>query len=86
MLLWSRGEKWRQGERKSKDTIYMFYTCFVSASPTHIDWLRKEIYRRISVRGHVTLDGRRILQQLKYAKADSLKLLRRMYHTRTHTM
>jgi len=61
---------------------FMFYTCFVSASPPHINWLRQEIHKRIGIRGHITMDGRHILQQLKYAKADSLKLLRKMYYSR----
>jgi len=61
---------------------FMFYTSFVSASPLHIRWLRKEIFQSIGIRGHVTMDGRHITQQLKYAKADSLKLLRKMYYTR----
>ncbi|OGG52780.1 hypothetical protein A3C20_02240 [Candidatus Kaiserbacteria bacterium RIFCSPHIGHO2_02_FULL_55_25] len=62
---------------------FMFYTCFVSASPAHVSWLRKEIFRRIGIRGHVTMDGRRVLTQLKYAKADSLKLLKKMYRSRS---
>jgi len=61
---------------------FMFYTCFVSASPVHIVWLQKEIYKRIHIRGHITLANGRALQQLKYAKADSLKLLREMYYSR----
>ncbi len=58
---------------------FMFYTAFVSASERHILWLQKEIYKRLKIRGHITGDGRHILKQLKYAKADSLKLLRKMY-------
>src|SRR3989338_3408395 len=61
---------------------FMFYTCFVSARPPHITWLREEISKRIGIRGHITMDGRHILQQLKYAKADSLKLLRSIYYSR----
>jgi hypothetical protein len=61
---------------------FMFYTCFVSASPTHIIWLRKEIQKRINIRGHVSLSSKRAFQQLKYAKADSLKLLRKIYSPR----
>lgn len=61
---------------------FMFYTCFVSASPAHIIWLRREIYKRIKIRGHIALSNGRSLQQLKYAKADSLKLLRKMYYAR----
>ncbi len=61
---------------------FMFYTTFVSASREHIEWLRKEIYKRLSISGHVTGDGKKTVLQLKYAKADSLKLLRAMYSTK----
>ena len=60
----------------------MFYTCFISASPDHITWLRKEIRKRIHINGHVHISNKRSLNQLKYAKADSLKLLRAMYYSR----
>lgn len=62
---------------------YMFYTCFISASPAHIIWLREEIHKRIHINGHVHMSNKRSLNQLKYAKADSLKLLRKMYYSRT---
>ncbi len=61
---------------------YMFYTCFISASHTHLIWLREEIRKRIHILGHMHLSNRRSLNQLKYAKADSLKLLRAMYYSR----
>lgn len=58
---------------------FMFYTTFVSASEKHILWIRDEIYRRIKIRGHITGGGRTVFQ-LKYAKADSLRLLRKIYY------
>jgi hypothetical protein len=59
---------------------FMFYTTFVSASKAHVDWLQKTIQKRLGVRGHMTHGSpNRVLHQLKYAKADSLLLLRRMY-------
>jgi len=61
---------------------FMFYTTFVSASDKHISWLRDEIYKRLKIRGHLTRDGRKITFQLKYAKADSMKVLRSMYHSK----
>jgi len=61
---------------------FMFYTTFVSASGKHISWLRDEICKRLKIRGHVTGDGKRVIFQLKYAKADSLKLLKKMYYSR----
>lgn len=61
---------------------FMFYTTFVSASKKHIEWLRVEIFKRLKVRGHITHDGRKVTYQLKYAKADSLKLLRKIYYSK----
>ncbi|MBI4067810.1 hypothetical protein HY413_00160 [Candidatus Kaiserbacteria bacterium] len=61
---------------------FMFYTTFVSASHVHIKWLQSEIFKRLNILGHVTRDGRGITEQLKYAKADSLKILRKMYYSR----
>lgn len=61
---------------------FMFYTTFVSASSKHITWLRDEIYKRLKVHGHLTGDGRKITFQLKYAKADSIKILKKMYPLR----
>ncbi len=61
---------------------FMFYTCFVSASREHLDWLRSEIFKRIGVSGHVTHAKGNSIFQLKYAKSDSLKLLRKMYYAK----
>lgn len=58
---------------------FMFYLCFASASEKFIIWLRENIERRLSVRGHVTSSKRNLCFQLKYAKSDSLKIFRRMY-------
>lgn len=58
---------------------FMFYLCFASASKSFIDWLRGNIESRLSIRGHVTMAKRNICYQLKYAKSDSLKILRLMY-------
>lgn len=61
---------------------FMFYTCFVSASFKHVSWIRDEIFKRLGIRGHMTGDGTKIIFQLKYAKADSMKLLRQMYRSK----
>ena len=58
---------------------FMFYVCFCSASKMHIDWLRGQIYEFLTIKGHVTKDGKNSCFQLKYAKADSLKLINKMY-------
>jgi len=60
---------------------FMFYTTFVSASEKHILWIQEEICKRLKIRGHIT-GGKKTVFQLKYAKTDSLKLLRKMYRGR----
>ncbi|MEX2341264.1 MAG: LAGLIDADG family homing endonuclease [Candidatus Paceibacterota bacterium] len=58
---------------------FMFYTTFVSASQTHILWLQENIKTHLQIQGHITGNGIKAVYQLRYAKADSLKLLRKMY-------
>lgn len=58
---------------------FMFYTVFISASYEHIKWLRKKLNQFLSVNGHITNDGRRITYQLKYAKKESIKILKKIY-------
>ena len=61
---------------------FMFYTAFVSASMTHIDWLRTWLKTKLNVVGHVTGSGRSgTAYQLKYAKMESLKILKSMYYS-----
>ena len=62
---------------------FMFYTTFVSASVTFVAWLRKEIYHKIGVRGHFYdgTSGNKNISNLRYAKTESLKILRAMYYT-----
>ena len=58
---------------------FMIYTSFVSASKKHILWLQEEIFQRLGIVGHITNDNELSTKQLKYAKKDSLVLLRHMY-------
>jgi len=59
---------------------FMFYLTIVSGSRAHIEWLRETARRLANVHGHVT-SARRTphIQQLKYAKAESLVLLNLLY-------
>jgi hypothetical protein len=59
---------------------YMFYTVFMSASERHILWMREEIFRKIGIMGHTTISGKTPMYQIKYAKAESLILLPKMYY------
>ncbi len=59
---------------------YMFYTVFMSASEKHIVWIREGILRRLAIKGHITKTGKAPMYEIKYAKAESLKLLPKMYY------
>ena len=59
---------------------FMFYTTFVSASRMYIDWLRKTIESFLHIKGHITKSKNDSVYQLKYAKAESLQLLPKMYY------
>jgi len=58
---------------------FMFYTIFTSSSLEHITWLRAEISTHLSIKGHVTKSNKNTAFQLKYAKRESILLLRAMY-------
>lgn len=58
---------------------FLFYLSFVSASLNFINWLRWEINKLSSVKGHL---GKmyRGAYQLKYAKQEANVVIKRMYH------
>lgn len=58
---------------------FMFYLSFVSASRRHILWLRDMLERRIGVKGHITSAKGHAVVQLKYAKAETLIILKHLY-------
>lgn len=59
---------------------FMFYTIFYSASKAHIYWLRKEIFNLIGARGCTTKASTNSTYQLRYAKKESLKVLKKIYY------
>ncbi len=61
---------------------HMFYLEFISASKKHIDWLCSELNRRIKVIGHTTTSSKKNgCYQLKYAKKESVEIIKKMYYT-----
>src|SRR3989344_5648797 len=59
---------------------FMFYTTFVSASKKHIDWIRQALFLRLKIKGHITRDAKRSAYNLKYAKRESMAILRKIYY------
>ncbi len=58
---------------------FMFYLSFVSASRRHVLWLRDMLEKQIGVKGHVTSAKGHAVVQLKYAKAETLTILKHLY-------
>ena len=58
----------------------MFYLEFISASHKHIEWLQKKLKNELSVNGHIVMDGRKSVFQLKYAKKEALVIINKMYY------
>ena len=64
---------------------FMFYTGFASGSLKFLTWIRKEILSKLKIKGHITSSRGRSFYQLKYAKNESLVLLRAMYYPRVRS-
>lgn len=61
---------------------FMFYSELISASKKHILWLQDKIFHLLNIKGHITKSKNNSCYQLKYAKADSLKLLPKIYYSK----
>ena len=59
---------------------FMFYAVFLSASRAHIEWIRTTIFERLGIKGHLTVTGKTPMIMIKYAKAESLQLLPKIYY------
>lgn len=59
---------------------FMFYTVFVSASKKHINWIQKELFLRLNIKGHISKAVSNSVYQLKYAKSESIQLLKNIYN------
>ena len=58
---------------------FMFYLGFCSASPRHLLWLQKELKKLLGVKGHITHSRNSSCQQLKYAKKEAVRIIRKLY-------
>lgn len=61
---------------------HMFYLEFISASKKHINWLKKELEKKLNIFGHIGKDSGNRTLQLKYAKKEAVEIIKRMYYTR----
>lgn len=58
---------------------YMFYMVFISASKEHLLWIREQCNRLLSVYGHMNDYQTAGVFQLRYAKNETIKLIRALY-------
>lgn len=59
---------------------HMFYISFASGSGAFAKWLQKTLLKTIGIQGHIW--GNKKFFQLKYAKQESLVLVRKMYYSK----
>lgn len=59
---------------------FMFYTVFISASKRHLEWIQKTVFSRLGINGNLDDTPQKSTYRLKYAKAESLKLIPQMYY------
>lgn len=63
---------------------FMYYMSFVSASKVFIDWIRSIIEEELGIKGHISTFGPRNFWQLRYAKAEGLILINKMYENKNN--
>lgn len=83
--IWTYKDYWNTF--KNPKYIYTrLWIRFISASRIHIEWIRENIYRLLSIKGHLgerkpwRNDQTTSLWEVKFAKQDSIKLLSWLYY------
>lgn len=59
---------------------FMFYLTFASASVEFIKWIRSELKEKIGVEGHISSAKNYSTLQLRYAKKESMEIIKKMYY------
>jgi intein-encoded DNA endonuclease-like protein len=60
---------------------FMYYITFLSASESHVDWLREMLRKKLDVKGHISTAKKSSVCQLRYAKKESDKIIKYMYYS-----
>ncbi|MBI3638400.1 hypothetical protein HY227_01500 [Candidatus Wolfebacteria bacterium] len=72
--------------KNSKYIYNRLFVRFISASETHIKWLRENIYKQFFIKGHTwkrlpsRQDQTTSIHEIKFAKKESIKLLNWIYY------
>ena len=57
----------------------MHYLQFISASRNHILWMKAELFKKTECAGHISKSKNSSVYQLRYAKRESLLIVKKMY-------
>ena len=60
---------------------FMYYVNFTSSSEKHITWIQTTLSKMLSIKGHISKAEKGSIINLRYAKRESLKLLRKIYYS-----
>jgi hypothetical protein len=58
---------------------FLWYIGFCSASPKFLNWIRSELHDRLGIIGHITKSEGNSCQQLKYAKREAIRIVKKLY-------
>jgi len=61
---------------------FMYYLTFISASEKHLIWIRSNLTTSTSVKGTINSIASDSMYQLRFAKSESLKILKKMYYSK----
>lgn len=59
---------------------HMFYIEFATASENHVVWLQNEIENKLKVKGYIKSTKNQVCLHLRYAKRESMEIIRNMYY------
>lgn len=66
---------------------YMFYLSFASGSKRFLEWIQKGVYKKLEIKSHISISRKskekNPYYQLKYSKYSAIKLIRKMYKTKS---
>ena len=77
---------WYHTDKNERYVYERLYVTLVSGSWRFLDWIRSTVHRLISLKGSISArraEGKNPLWTLRYAKGESLELLRRIYYSPT---
>lgn len=74
------GTFWSYWDKRWRSS-FMFYMYFYSASKKHIRWIQQQNQHLLGIKGHVVKNKSDVTYSLRYAKRETIILVRRMYRT-----